>query len=50
MSSQKQKVEKEAKLLASFCNENYQLSHIRSIKLTREIANGTQRRLSKWIQ
>ena len=50
MNSQKQKIEKEATFLASFCNESYQLSHIRSIKLTREIANGTQRRLSKWLQ
>lgn len=32
----------------SFCNEHYQLSRIRTVKLAREIANGTQRSLSKW--
>lgn len=30
-------------------NELYQISRIRSVKLVREIANGTQTRLTKWI-
>ena len=30
-------------------NQEYMLSNIRRIKLVREIGNGTQRRLSKWV-
>ena len=32
----------------TFCNECYLISHVRRVKLVREIANGTQRRISEW--
>jgi hypothetical protein len=32
-----------------YCYEQRLLSHIRSVKLVREIGNGTQRRLAEWV-
>jgi hypothetical protein len=43
MSKQKQKD------VAVFCYEQRLLSHVRSVKLVREIGNGTQKRLSEWV-
>jgi hypothetical protein len=40
---------KETKKLITLVNEQYQLSRIRRVKLVREIANGTQMRLTKWV-
>jgi hypothetical protein len=37
------------KEVAVYCFEQRLLSHIRSVKLVREIANGTQTRLAKWV-
>jgi hypothetical protein len=32
-----------------YCYEQRLLSHIRSVKLVREIGNGTQKRLTEWV-
>jgi len=39
---------KQKKNVEVYCFEQRLLSHIRSVKLVREIANGTQRRLTEW--
>lgn len=31
------------------CNERYLISRVRSVKLVREIGNGTQRRMDEWV-
>jgi len=38
-------MEVDERKILTFCNEHYLLSHIREIKIVREIGNGTQRRL-----
>lgn len=43
MSKQKEKQ------VAVYCYEQRLLSHIRSVKLVRDIGKGTQRRLSEWV-
>jgi hypothetical protein len=45
MSLDKQK----EKQTAVYCYEQRLLMHIRSVKLVREIGNGTQRRLTQWV-
>jgi hypothetical protein len=40
---------KKMEKIITFENELYQISRIRRVKLVREIANGTQARLSKWV-
>jgi hypothetical protein len=40
---------RETKKVIAFENELYQISRIRRVKLVREIANGTQTRLAKWV-
>ena len=40
--------EKNEKEVAVFCYEQRLLSHIRSVKLVRDIAKGTQRRIAEW--
>ena len=37
----------ERKILV-FCNEQYQISRVRRVKLVREIANGIQKMLIEW--
>jgi hypothetical protein len=40
---------KKTKKIITLENELYQISRIRRVKLVREIANGTQMRLTKWV-
>ena len=39
---------KQEKIVEVYCFEQRSLSHIRSVKLVREIGNGTQTRLIEW--
>jgi len=41
--------DKRQKQVEVYCFEQHLLSHIRSVKLVREIAHGTQKRLSEWV-
>lgn len=39
----------ERKEIEVFCYEQRLLSHIRSVKLVRDIGKGVQRRLAEWV-